>query len=293
MILKRKSNCLRKLLFLLLISSILLNGCTMPFWKDAGEAKLSAAGEGQTEEEGLDVWFFACSEDADSILLRTPSADIMIDTGIEEDCEALTERLREIGVEALDLLILTHPDKDHIGGAPKVLSEFPAAQVIQTACQKESALQETVDTLLRTNPGSEAVMMPQEIKKLRYGKLHLTIYPPKEAEYKNSNNYSIGVLAEYEGISFFFAGDAKKKRIEELLEENLPRVDVYKAAHHGRDNGASEELIEMLAPAYAVVTAPQAEEETARTFAELGTAVYSTYETEVHFAVRKGILDVG
>lgn len=274
----------------MLAGCFLLTGC-VPFLKK--DAEMAAEGAPNAAQTKLDVWFFACSEDADSILLKTPAADIMIDTGVEEDSERLTERLREIGVEDIELLILTHPDKDHIGGASKILSEFPVKQVIQTSCDKESELQEELNRLLLRNPGEEAAVIPKETLNLSYGELQLTVYPAKEEEYKNSNNYSIGVLAEYEGITFFFAGDAKKKRIEELLDEKLPKVNVYKTAHHGRDNGASKELIELLAPEYAVVTAPQPEPETEKAFSQFGTVVYSSYENEVHFSVTQGILDVG
>lgn len=274
---------------LFLINCFLLSGCG----GISENQNDSAQKNGQDSTQILDVWFFACSEDADSILLRTPAADVMIDTGIEEDSEQLIEKLRAIGVDDVELLVLTHPDKDHIGGVVGVLNSFPVEQVVQTACVKGSELQKEMDRSFLKNPGTESVQIPQEIQKISFGELQLTIYPPQEDEYKNANNYSIGVLAEFDGTSFFFAGDAKKKRIKELLGENLPDVDVYKVAHHGRDNGASEELIGQLKPEYAVVTAQQAEEKTTQAFRMLGTKVYSSFEKDVHFSVKDGILDVG
>lgn len=250
---------------------------------------LSACTGKQTEKgDGLDVWFFACSDDADSILLQTDDTNVIIDTGLEEDSDALVRKLKEQDVEQIDLLILTHPDKDHIGGAGKVLDAFPVGQVIQTDCVKDSRLWKNLEQRLM----GENVLIPKEEQMFSFGELHLTIYPPKEAEYESSNNYSIAALAEYEGKRFFFAGDAKKKRIEELLNEELPQVDVYKAAHHGRDNGRSAELIARLSPEIAVVTAREPEEENAQAFSEAGTIVYSTYKNDVHFTVEDGILDV-
>lgn len=268
---------------------VLLTGCEK-FQKVKNSS--SREEDRQDSAQVLDVWFFACSEDADSILLRTQEADIMIDTGIEEDGIDLTEKLRELGVDDIELLILTHPDKDHIGGAEKLLDTFTVEQVIQTACIKGSELQEKMNQKLVANPGAEKIEIPEKVQEITFGELQLTIYPPQEETYKNSNNYSIGLLAEFEGKSFFFAGDAEKKRIKELLKENLPDVDVYKAAHHGRDNGANEELIGQLQPEFAVVTAPQAEEKTMEAFKRLGTEVYSSYEKDVHFSVKDGVLDV-
>ena len=250
---------------------------------------LSACTGKQTEkEERLDVWFFACSDDADSILLQTDGANVIIDTGLSRDSDTFIRKLKEQDVETVDLLILTHPDKDHIGGAVAVLDAFPVEQVIQTDCVKGSGLQEELEQRLT----EENVLVPDDEIPFSFGELQLTVYPPREAEYENSNNYSIAALAEYEGRRFFFAGDAKRKRIEELLSEGLPEVDVYKTAHHGRDNGRSAELIRRLSPEIAVVTAKEPEEENAQAFSETGTIVYSTYENDVHFTVKDGILDV-
>ncbi len=273
------------LLFLCL--SVLLQACAPSGGDGAGAGEAAKTSE-PAKEQGLNVWFFACSQDADSILLQTEEATVMIDTGLEEDSDALIRKLRELGVERVDLLILTHPDKDHIGGAPRLLEEFEILQVMQTACDKGSALQDQLDLRLE----GETVTIPDKRIPLELDGLHLTIYPPVEGAYDNANNYSLAVLAEYEGCTFFFPGDAKKKRIRELLQEDLPKVDVYKAAHHGRDNGGSDDLIERLSPQIAVITAEDAEKETKEALEAAGSAVYTTRGQDIHIAVVNGVLDV-
>ncbi len=256
------------------------------------------AGEGTKEEaetaainaEELTVCFFACSDDADSILLKTGDTDILIDTGLEEDAESLLEGLSQFGVDDIELLILTHPDKDHIGGAGRVLDAYTVERVIQTSCEKGSDLQERTEEKLAEEKAE--LMTPREPCAFDYGALRLQVYPPKEESYESSNNYSIAALAEYEGVRFFFAGDAKKKRISELLTERLPKANVYKAAHHGRDNKACRELIERLRPDYAVVTAREPEEDTKEALLDAGAKIYSTYGRNVVFRVSNGVLDV-
>jgi beta-lactamase superfamily II metal-dependent hydrolase len=264
-----------------------LQACAPSGGDGAGAGEAAKTSE-PAKEQGLNVWFFACSQDADSILLQTEEATVMIDTGLEEDSDALIRKLRELGVERVDLLILTHPDKDHIGGALRLLEEFRILQVMQTACDKGSALQDQLDLRLE----GETVTIPDKRTPLELDGLHLTIYPPVEGEYDNANNYSLAVLAEYEGCTFFFPGDAKKKRIRELLQEDLPKVDVYKAAHHGRDNGGSDDLIERLSPQIAVITAEDAEKETKEALEAAGSAVYTTRGQDIHITVVNGVLDV-
>ncbi len=246
---------------------------------------------GYGQSTGLDVWFFACSEDADSILLQTEDTNILIDTGVEADSTELVEKMKRLQVEQVDLLILTHPDKDHIGGAAAVLENFPVKWVMQTACDKDSALQDDLERRLDGLSGC-VVSVPDARQQLVFGSLQLTVYPPGEEEYGSANNYSLAVLAEYEGRRFFFAGDAKKKRIGELLEEALPQVDVYKTAYHGRDSGNGDALIEMLSPEIAVVTAKEAEEETQQALTDTGAEIYTTWKEDVYMTVRNGVLDV-
>ena len=57
-----------------------------------------------------------------------------------------------------------------------------------------------------------------------------------------------------------FAGDALRKRSEELLLIDWPEVDLYKVPHHGRANSATGALFDALQPHYAVVTAKSADE---------------------------------
>lgn len=268
------------------ILCLLASLCAVSFLVACGSfwQKEAVLEEDALKKGGLKVIFFGCTEDADSILLHSEEGNVMIDTGVSADAEGMISDMKEMGIAKLDLLILTHPDKDHIGGVPAVLSEFEVDEVLQTSCEKGSELQSQVNALLE----KETVRIPFKTEERQYGGLALSVYPPKEDFYDNSNNYSLGVLAEYEGVRFFFAGDAKKKRLGELLEEDLPGVDVYKVSHHGRDNKNSEEMIEKLQPNAAVVTSAYPEEKTAVSLKRMGVRVYTTLYNTVCFSVKNG-----
>ena len=88
------------------------------------------------ETRKLEVFTFSIGK-ADAHLIRTSDAAIMIDTGENGDGAKLLEKLRALGVEKLELLILTHHDKDHIGGAARVLENIPVRQVLQSNYVKD------------------------------------------------------------------------------------------------------------------------------------------------------------
>ena len=63
--------------------------------------------------------------DADAILvLGNGGSSLLIDTGLEDTYGTVRRCLEDNGVEQLDMLIITHPHKDHIGGAMEVIRDF-------------------------------------------------------------------------------------------------------------------------------------------------------------------------
>ena len=63
---------------------------------------------------------------------------VLIDTGENGDGDELADWLTERGVERLDLMILTHHDKDHIGGADAILERFSVDAVRMPAYESTS-----------------------------------------------------------------------------------------------------------------------------------------------------------
>ena len=124
--------------------------------------------------------------------------------------------------------------------------------------------------------------MPRD-RLFTYGDLDIRVFPPEKFHYNKSNDYSLAVLVKHGDIHLFYAGDAEKQRLGELLKLDLPTIDVYKTAHHGRNSKRGVELIEALKPEYAVVTAQEPENEIREAFKENGTQVYTTVNRDVVF----------
>ena len=91
------------------------------------------------------------------------------------------------------------------------------------------------------------------------------------------------VLAEHGESRMFLAGDAQKERMQELLGLKLSDIDVYKAAHHGRDSRECIEMIEKLKPEYGIVTAGKPEKKTGEAFEAAGSRVICTVPEDVTF----------
>ena len=248
-----------------------------------GLAYLEAGGRSVSIESDADlqVRILQTKDDADCIIMNRGADAVMIDTGEAQDSEHIIQELQEAGIEKIDMLILTHPDKDHIGGAISVLRDLPVEKVVHPYYDGEEEELAAVQAYCKEQ--GITVYYPNRVWEINTGYVNLLIYPPHEKHYKKDNNYSLAVLAQHGEVKMFFAGDAQRKRSEELMTMNLPEVALYKVAHHGRSNSASSKLFETLSPDYAVVTSDSADEEILESCEKCGSMIIFSREADVLF----------
>ena len=73
----------------------------------------------QPQESGVTIKILAIGQ-GDAILIRTPEQTVMVDTGDSSEIHRLRDALKKEGVRRLDKLIITHPHRDHLGGAAEI-----------------------------------------------------------------------------------------------------------------------------------------------------------------------------
>ena len=87
----------------------------------------------------------------DCILLQSPSGEtMMIDTGngSYHAQNAIETAMQNNGMDHIDILVLTHPHKDHIGGAAWVLNTYPVGSVYTTTRSNDTDLYRTVQATI-------------------------------------------------------------------------------------------------------------------------------------------------
>lgn len=228
-----------------------------------------------------EVFFIKTRNDANCTLLKQGKTAILIDTGEEGDAPAIIAFLKEMQVQTIDCLVLTHPDPDHIGGVAAILEHFTVRRVIQPYYAKENALNDSVTQAIRS--AGISPLYPVRPKNLIFGELTVTVYPPLEKYYKKENNYSLAVLVRHAGVTMVFAGDAEEKRLTELMQLNWPAVHLYEVAHHGRAARSSAEFIQRLQPQFAVVNASDADGAVKDALRQTGARLFYTGKGTQHF----------
>lgn len=195
----------------------------------------------------------------DAAVVRTPGGTTMlIDGGDASGYTDFGERvvapyLLAHGITRLDYLVVTHPDRDHLGGALHVLDTMPVGNVVIGPRNHGREL-ETI-LLARCEAQGVPVLRVAAGDELRAAGATLSVLHPKRDTLGNvdANDDSLVLRVNWEGLSVLFSGD-----VEAGAEEELSMVDchaaVLKVPHHGSATSSSAAFLDQVAPRAAVIS---------------------------------------
>ena len=232
---------------------------------------------------------------ADTFILVSDNHVTLIDTGLDKKADKLVDFLRLQGITRIDELIITHFDKDHVGGADHVLDNFQVGTVYTTYHSKES--DDITNYLASLEKAGLSENTVTEITSYVTDGVSFTIYPPKSSSYteQESNNSSLVIRVSVGESSMLFAGDAEYARISELLKTDNLQSTILKVPHHGRINANSLALIEYVKPKYAIITSSKSEpedQEILDILASKGITTYLTREGNVTITMTAGDIKI-
>ncbi len=226
------------------------------------------------------IVFFGMGK-GDSIFIENNSKKILIDTGEKEQKNRLIQKLKALKVKEIDYLILTHPDKDHIGGASYIMETFKIGKVIQSSLEKDNKAQKRIDKVIKEK-NIKNIRLDSDYE-FTLGDLKCTIYAPKNDSYKKDNDYSLLTLIEDKKLHYFFAGDAEETLLKEVINIDLPIIDLYKVPHHGRANKLSAAIIKKISPRFAIITNCKGDQEVVETLKSKKAKILYAFQKDIHF----------
>lgn len=189
---------------------------------------------------------------ADAILLQSGEHVMLIDAGYEKSSDELLALLEKQGVSHLEALVLTHFDKDHVGGADHVLEELEVDRLLTPDYQEDSKQYEQFAEAAR-----EAGLVLETFTDpltFQLGGSDVSVYPPLRSSYEDDNDYSLAVMVQHGIDSFLFPGDAEQTRLDELMAQTSVNCTFLKVPHHGRVEANSGVFFRAASPQYAVIT---------------------------------------
>jgi competence protein ComEC len=192
----------------------------------------------------------------DAIFIQTPSGkQILIDGGPSE-----TQVLSELGRQmpfwdrTLDLVILTHPDSDHVNGLVPVLERYRVDTVIHRQIEMESETYTYWLALVEAE--GAAVYEGQAGLSLTLDEgLEMLVLHPGARAWESANDNSVVTRLTYGEASLLLPGDIEAGVEKELVRDGAPLAStILKAAHHGSCSSTTQAFLEAVDPEAVVIS---------------------------------------
>ena len=159
--------------------------------------------------------------------------------------------LGTVGVDRVDLLILTHYHADHANGVLELLARMEVSALAVPDVDREDALRQ--ELLAAAEDHGVQVWFVSDDQRLSFGPAELTLYAPLGAG--DANEAGLSVLFQGAGFSALLTGDMGEDIEARLVKYgNLPDIDLLVAGHHGSRSAASQLLLETVTPEAAVIS---------------------------------------
>jgi competence protein ComEC len=206
----------------------------------------------------LKVVFFDVGQ-GDAIFIETPKRhQILIDGGPTSSILEKLSKEMPFWDRTIDLVILTHPERDHLFGLLDVLKRYKIENILWTGIIREIPEYKKWKELIEKEK-SEIKIAKAGLKIFASDFLMKILYPFESLEgkkYQNSNETSIVSKLIFDKISFLFTGDILKKQEKELIDQysDFLESNILKLAHHGSKSSNSEEFLREVLPEIAIIS---------------------------------------
>lgn len=188
-------------------------------------------------------------------LLRRGGKAILVDSGEVGAAQTVINYIKNLGIDELNCVLVTHPHTDHMGAMTKILYEFKIDDLIMPEIPEEiiptNKTYEKFLTAVSDNAGNVIAAKPGET--YSYGEMKLEIFAPLR-DYDNLNDMSAVSRISYGDTSVMFTGDATTTVEKDLLKKNINySATVLNVGHHGSKTSSSEAWLRAVNPKYAVI----------------------------------------
>ena len=193
----------------------------------------------------------------EAILIESPEGQrILVDGGPSGD--AITSALGDhlpFYDRRLDLIMLTHPQLDHIGGLPTVIDQYAVGRVLSSPAQFDSAAYRAWSDALRTANVPVVPALRGQTIELGTG-AHLTIISANQTSDSTSlNDASLVIRLSMGGVSFLLTGDLTAGGENALVRSGIDlNTTVLKVAHHGSLTSTSLDFVARASPLVDVIS---------------------------------------
>jgi competence protein ComEC len=198
--------------------------------------------------KGLRVTFLDVGQ-GDAVLLELADGAVLVDQGPPE--AHVADQIRGLGIRRLTALVLTHPQRDHVGGAAEVLREIPVGLALDPGIPAASPEQSAAESVAAR--ADVRIDLARAGESFRIGALTLRVLWPDDPGLpgEDPNRHAIVILASYGSFDALLTADAES---DVTLPLRPSAVELLKVAHHGSGDAGLSSLLELVRPRVAVIS---------------------------------------
>ncbi|MGV3617322.1 MAG: ComEC/Rec2 family competence protein [Fimbriimonas sp.] len=220
----------------------------LPF---AAAVIVAAGWFGATRREPTRLTFLAVGQ-GDAVLFQHEGRALLVDAGPATHGRITVRSLAERGVGRLDLLLLTHPDLDHVGGAETILARHPETRLaVSEAFRADEEMQAH---LRRWAIPAERVVWIATDAEIEIGAARVRLYSPPLPKAGEANAGSTFLHLAIEGATATLTGDAPQDVELRALRHGEWRAQVLKAGHHGSRTSTAQAFLDAVKPTWLVIS---------------------------------------
>lgn len=206
----------------------------------------------------LKVYFLNVGQ-GDAILINyLVNYQVLIDAGPSGE-KLLSEMGKYMprGDKKIELVILTHPDKDHLAGFLDLLDNFQIDLFLTNGQKTESQVWLNLEEKIKEKSIKTEALYEGSFWQIGEN-LKFSVFNPDEDNNENKeekNDQSVVLEMNFGENSFLFTGDVEIKTEEDLINDGeIQDIDWLKIAHHGSKNSTSEKFLNQSRPEFAIIS---------------------------------------
>ena len=207
--------------------------------------------------DSLAVYFLDVGQ-GDAVFINSPShGRMLIDGGPNRKVLSELGKILPFADRRIDVLMETHPDKDHIGGLPEIVSRYKIGMFLEPGVESENSIDDELKKRLEEKKIPKLLARRGMVINFNDGVKLQILFPTQDVSNWETNRASIVARLVYGDKSFLLTGDSPIA-IENVLVNLDPKIlasSVLKAGHHGSRTSTSLTYAEAISPDYAVISA--------------------------------------
>ena len=204
--------------------------------------------------DSLEIYFLDVGQ-GDAMILNQPgSCAALIDAGPLINGHRITQKLQELGIAALDVVIITHPHLDHFGGLFDIYARFAIEQFYDNGANNPVREYFSDYQTIRQNLAYRIVSAGDRIS---CGDISFDVLSPRNTveAVQDLNESSLVLMISYGSFRLLQMGDLAGTAESSLLGNGADlHADVIKIGHHGAADATSDRLLDRVQPALAIIS---------------------------------------